>query len=213
MKKLMLIAVLTCALVLGIVATVSADNGPHGSFTATTDACANCHRAHSAAYGSNGLLINNPEALCLSCHDGTGASTNVEGGVYLAGISTAPNGAEGTDGASLFGGGFQTALMATAWSGAVTANPAFDATSRPATSTHSLGAQGIIYGSGGVNAVQATMAIECTSCHDPHGNAGYTMTANTTTFTWTAAATRVPTYRLLRFQPAGLGRFHRPGCL
>ena len=82
MKKLMLIAVLTCALVLGIVATVSADNGPHGSFTATTDACANCHRAHSAAYGSNGLLVNNAEALCLSCHDGTGASTNVEGGVY-----------------------------------------------------------------------------------------------------------------------------------
>ena len=225
MKKLILIAVLTCALVLGIVATVSADNGPHGSFSATTDACANCHRAHSATSGSNGLLVDvNPEALCVSCHDGTGASTDVESGTYHAGISNAPNGAEGTDGGSLFGGGFTTALMATEWSGATTANAAFNATSQPVTSTHSLGVQGQVYGSGAVNSANAAMTLECTSCHDPHGNSGYAMSANATGATATVGGTstpawswsvntpavRVASYRLLRFQPQGSGGFTAP---
>ena len=211
MKKLILASVLTLALLLVMGYTVMADNGPHGSFTATTDACANCHRAHSASVGSNMLLVkSDAETLCLSCHNGTGASTDVVDGVYHSGISPAPNGAEGTDGASLFGGGFTNSLMATAWSGAVTPNPAFDAVSRASTSNHSLGVQGIVYGSGGINAVEATMMLECTSCHDPHGNAGYQMTANTTTFSWTASATKVASYRLLRFQPQGSAAFTAP---
>ena len=211
MKKLILASVLTCVLLLAMVSTVLADNGPHGSFTPTTDACANCHRAHSAQSGSNALLIRaDAETLCLSCHNGSGASTDVVNGVYHAGISPLPNGAEGTDGASMFGGGFTNTLMATAWSGAATANPAFNAVSRPATSTHSLGVQGIVYGSGGINAIEATMTMECTSCHDPHGNAGFQMTANTTNFSWTASATKVASYRLLRFQPQGSGGFTAP---
>lgn len=212
MKKLLFVFVLTLLMVLGVVATVSADNGPHGSFTATTDACANCHRAHSAQSSSNTLLVqSSAEALCTSCHGGTGASTDVEDGVYHVGNGTvAPNGNEGVDGQSLFGGGFINAKMATAWSGAATADAAFDAVSRATTSTHSLGAQGIVYGSGGINSTQATMALECTSCHDPHGTAGYTMTPNTTSYTWTAATPKVASYRLLRFQPAGSNGFTAP---
>jgi predicted CXXCH cytochrome family protein len=211
MKKLMFALILTCVFLLAVVTTVLADNGPHGSFTATTDACASCHRAHSAQYGNNGLLINNPEALCLTCHDGTNASTNVEDGVYNSGATFPANNNEGATGASLFGGGFVNSLMATAWSGAATANPAFNAVSRPTTSNHTLGASGIVYGSGGINSTQDLMTMECTSCHDPHGNSGYTMTAVPATGTWTVATTpRVATYRLLRFQPQGSGGFTAP---
>lgn len=225
MKKLILATVLTLALVLVMAYAVMADNGPHGSFTATTDACANCHRAHSAQVGSNELLITrDAETLCVSCHNGTGASTDVENGIYHTGVSPLPNGAEGVANASLFGGGFANALMATAWSGAATANPAFDAVSRPSTSTHSLGVQGIVYGSGGINAVQATMALECTSCHNPHGNSGYQMVADGATATWSVflnppvppatvgTPVIVPTYRLLRFQPQGSGGFTAPAA-
>jgi predicted CXXCH cytochrome family protein len=206
MKKLLLAVVLGLLLVAAFTTLALADNGPHGGFTATTDACASCHRAHSAQYGSNALLIMAPDLLCLSCHDGSGAGTNVVDGVYSQAGSDAHTGVagsvvEGTDGASLFGGGFDFALMATAWSGAVTANPAFDAVSRPTTSHHNYdGTVGTVWGSGANGSVNATYALECVSCHDPHGTAGYV--PNT--------ATKVASYRILRFQPSGSGGFTAP---
>lgn len=50
---------------------------PHGPFSTTADQCAACHRSHS---GQSVSLL--PQAgpqsnLCLTCHDGTGATTNV----------------------------------------------------------------------------------------------------------------------------------------
>ena len=221
MKKLLIALALGVVLVLALATVASADNGPHGSFTATTDACASCHRAHSAQYGSNALLIMDPEALCLSCHDGTGAGTNVEMGVYSQAGANNHYGAagtvvEGTDGASLFGGGFTDTLMATAWSGAVTANPAFNAVSRPSTSTHDIGVTGTVWGSGAVNTPNGSMILECTGCHDPHGTAGYTnATASTTVCNPAIAATdpctkKIASYRLLRFQPQGSGGFTAP---
>jgi predicted CXXCH cytochrome family protein len=221
MKKLLLASVITLVLLLAAFVTVFADNGPHGSFAATTDACAGCHRAHSAAVGSNQLLVKSDAVeLCESCHDGSGAGTDVVNGVYH-GTS------EGTNGGSLLAGGFDNALMATAWSGKYTPDAAYNATPRATTSSHSLGVQGIVYGSGAVNATEATMTLECTACHDPHGNAGYLMTVDvanppavsTTTSTvppntnygkWTSSTTKVATYRLLRYQPAGSGGFTAP---
>ncbi len=49
---------------------------PHLSGGPTTDNCAGCHRSHT---GQNGDLFKSvPEStLCFSCHDGTGASSNV----------------------------------------------------------------------------------------------------------------------------------------
>ncbi len=50
---------------------------PHTAYSLTSDTCGACHRAH-VAQGSNLLAATAPQAnLCLSCHDGTGASTNV----------------------------------------------------------------------------------------------------------------------------------------
>ena len=196
MKKLLFALLLGGLLVLALVTVASADNGPHGGFTATTDACAGCHRVHTAQYGSNALLITDPESLCLSCHSGgAGATTNVEDGVYTGTT-------EGLTGNPLFGGGFANALMATAWSGATAENPAFNATSRPTTSSHAVGAAGTIWGSGANNSANGQMVLECTSCHDPHGNAGWDVS--------TTPDTRVPSYRLLRWQPQGSNGFTAP---
>lgn len=217
MKKLLFALVLGLLLVFALATAATADNGPHGGFTATTDACGGCHRAHSAAYGSNALLVMDPQALCLSCHDGSGAATNVEDGVYnLAG---SPYGStEGTDGRSLFGGGFDNALMATAWNGALTGGA--PAASRPTTSTHNIGTDGAIWGSGINNAPNGSMHLECTSCHTPHGRAGFTnLTTPTQVCNLTllaanpvteACSVSVSSYRLLRWRPVGSDGFTAP---
>lgn len=200
MKKILIALLLGSLLALALVTIALADNGPHGNFSATTGACAGCHRAHSAQYGSNNLLIADPEALCLSCHGSgaTGAYTNVEDGVYGS------SGTEGTSGASLFGGGFDKALMATAWSGKVTFDAAYNGSSKTTTSKHDVGSPGsTVWGSGAINTTNDKMTLECTSCHDPHGNAGWD--------TSTTPDTRVASYRLLRWQPQGSNGFSAPG--
>jgi len=71
------VSALAALLILSTLAprTVAAD-GPHLSTGATTDNCAACHRSHTAQ--DEHLLESTPEsALCFSCHDGTGAATNI----------------------------------------------------------------------------------------------------------------------------------------
>ena len=49
----------------------------HGPFTTTSTQCGICHRTH-AAQGPNLLTKSSPQStLCFTCHDGTGANTNV----------------------------------------------------------------------------------------------------------------------------------------
>ena len=84
----------------------------------------------AAATGShrpklNPLAAAGEEALCLSCHDGTGASTNVELGVQY--IPTGLVGA-GEDLGALRNGGFLEAQLATRFESRI---PRFGARSRP----------------------------------------------------------------------------------
>ena len=101
---------LVLALALMTTITVFADNGPHGGYGPATDACAGCHRAHTAQAGN--LLIASSTALCQSCHGPAafGADTNVWDGVYA---SRASGGAYGVVDDSLKGGGFANAFMDT----------------------------------------------------------------------------------------------------
>ena len=70
MKKLLLVSLLVVALMLLVVSAASADGGPHGDYTATTAACAGCHRAHTAV-GGNLLVASSTYDLCVSCHGGS----------------------------------------------------------------------------------------------------------------------------------------------
>jgi predicted CXXCH cytochrome family protein len=149
-----------------------------GTSTLTADSCAGCHRAHTAQ-GSYLLAAAGEEALCLSCHDGTGATTNVELGVQYV-----PTGlvGEGTDLGALRNGGFLEARigdpMRIAYPGL--RGKVQVGASEPVTSSHlhvpgsPVTTMGIAWGNG-ANGSGAGPEVElgCTSCHNPHGNGQY----------------------------------------
>lgn len=135
------------------ITSAQANGGPHGGFTPTTDACAGCHRSHSAI--TSELLISSEPGLCLSCHDGSGADTNVVDGTYL--------------GSGLRGGGFTTAIMDVALDNS--------ATSSLVTSAHTMnGSFGILWGNGAMNSgAGPSYYMACSDCHNPHGESTYRM--------------------------------------
>jgi predicted CXXCH cytochrome family protein len=95
-----------------------ADGGPHVLPTnggtgpgGLTGDCASCHRAHTSQ--ATDLLKSSQPGLCLSCHDGTGATADVVDGYQFV-----PNGIDGQPTGSILGalrgGGFSYALLDTA---------------------------------------------------------------------------------------------------
>jgi predicted CXXCH cytochrome family protein len=173
MKRLLLIAIIVVVLTFGTATMAAANGGPHGGYTATTDACAGCHRAHSAT-GPKLLVATSTQALCMSCHGSmaAGAQTNVADGVYAqynnAGTYTnkTATGTEGTVGAPLNGGGFSYYK--------IQGQAVFTTT----TSTHDTasGTALAAWGLGTQNTGQIanlTTALSCASCHDPHGSTNY----------------------------------------
>lgn len=50
----------------------------HGPYTINADQCAACHRTHAAASASIVSKAQPQSTLCLTCHDGTGASTDIK---------------------------------------------------------------------------------------------------------------------------------------
>ena len=182
-----------------------ADGGPHvatvnsGTSTLTADSCAGCHRAHTAQ-GSYLLVADGEEALCLSCHDGTGASTNVELGVQY--VPTGLVGA-GTDLGALRNGGFLEARIGDpiriAYPG-LRGKVMAAASSEAVTSSHlhvpgsPITTMGIAWGNG-ANGSGAGPDVElgCTSCHNPHGNGQYRILNPLPSLTATGGAFSDPT--------------------
>jgi predicted CXXCH cytochrome family protein len=178
---------LLAAGILGVVAAwggsrpATADNGPHqmgdGS-AAATDRCAGCHRAHTAK-GKDFLFVQGAasvQAFCFTCHNGVGADTNVVDGVLMA---TRGDPGVVTPGVALKGGGFESAAIDTSANG-VTEPIGALAVPEPATSVHSTGGTGLTaWGNGPIDGTPAgnpgfaNFGLECTSCHDPHGNGNY----------------------------------------
>ena len=163
----------------------SADNGPHGNYTATTDACAGCHRAHTAR-SDDLLLVGTSYDLCLTCHgtNGNGADTDVADGVYLQRDSNTESPDEGVVNRGLRGGGFIYTRMNTDWTDS--ASPS------PVTSTHIWDdSTGTVWGSGDIGSGPGeTISLTCTACHNPHGQSG---------------RLNYPSYRILRSRPIGSG--------
>ncbi len=166
MKRVFVVVGMVLVLSLAMTGLASANGGPHGGYTATTDACAACHRAHTAA-GPALLIESSTYALCVSCHgsSGSGANTNVDDGYYLSSRDDSggnwDHGAANTpDNASLLGGGFVN------YGG------------NPVTSIHDAdGSTDQTWGQGatdrGVQTALSDGNLTCASCHDPHGSNNY----------------------------------------
>ncbi len=151
---------LSVALLLSLAGTAWANGGPHGGYTPTTDACAGCHRAHTAQ-GPNLLTATSTYELCMSCHGaaGTGADTNVADGKFVAARSPSTEGEANTaDNGDLLGGGFVNYKTA-----AVTSIHNSDGTLIAA------------WGFGVARGQTANLpsSLTCASCHDPHGSNNY----------------------------------------
>ncbi|MBE0417667.1 MAG: cytochrome c3 family protein [Coriobacteriia bacterium] len=185
MKRASILVVLTCVFLLAFAGVAFANFGPHGGYSADTDACAGCHRAHSSFseltwknrfdpnIEQSALLVSSATTMsdfCNACHgdDAPGASTNVVSGVFDSGPSADSLGNTGGEpllyetnsafGATLNGGGF-------AFVGSVIATT---------TSMHGMDQGAAIAWGGGNSVSQAGVTnLTCTDCHDPHGSSNY----------------------------------------
>jgi hypothetical protein len=131
LRKLSLILVLAIAITMMLFTGVAYANfGPHGGYSADTDACAGCHRAHtsfsSVTWTSrfdptdddhSALLIGDATSMsefCNSCHgdDAPGAATNVVSGVFDSGPSGSTSQTAGSlsDSTGVTDGGVQVEL-------------------------------------------------------------------------------------------------------
>src|ERR1700690_200779 len=189
MKKLIFALVIGLMLVAALTTTALADNGPHGGTafsSGSTDACASCHRAHTAQSSDGDLLKTGTiYGLCTSCHDGTGAYTDVIDGTYDSAAPagypwTLSPGGEGHPGGPLFAGGFTNTEMSHTWNGeAYYSN--FTYSHAAVTSGHIPDdtTSGTLWGAGnysatdtranpntgnGLTAAQDSMVLDCTSC-------------------------------------------------
>ncbi len=165
MKKLLFVAAVVSLFALFAVGLAAANGGPHGGYTATTDACAGCHRTHTAT-GPRLLLATSTYALCTSCHGttGAGADSNVLDGIWLEGRNPTDTTGDANTliNASLLGGGF------TNYGGVAT------------TSSHDMTGAGntnLAWGNGltnrGAQVAITDATFSCASCHDPHGSPNY----------------------------------------
>lgn len=147
LKKVLTIAILALGISLVLAGTAGAAGNPHSGFASNTDACAACHRAHTAL-SANLLMDAQGVGMCRSCHEnGTGADTDVMNGRY---VDSAAAGHEdwGTVGAKLLAGVYKTV----------------DEVGGTATSSHIIGWLGTPPGADTTDQI----LMECTSCHSPH---------------------------------------------
>lgn len=175
-KKHLLFVVLATALAVLMVPGVAfAFDSVHGGYALDTDACAGCHRAHTAASAitwtdgdgdTRSALLNSaaatPEEFCNTCHGsaGVGADTNVTDGLFQS--RDGDLGSDETynlDMEPLNGGGFDPFTFPT--------RHYPDGTVWVAWGAGNDGVNGIIRQGG------ESVTISCIACHDTHGSSNY----------------------------------------
>src|SRR3972149_8441868 len=191
--------------------TALADGGPHVVESgATPDKCAACHRIHT---GENEYLLKDAgtvEDFCFSCHGngGPGSDLAVQEGTFYGG--TTPGFPYGTKAASttvgLRAGGFDMARINTTDPSSSVANttppptnvPVIGvlATAETVNSRHALETLTTLWGNGAIATPGAgpSYTLECTSCHDPHGNGNYRILRSVPTGSGGAGYTIPDTY-------------------
>jgi predicted CXXCH cytochrome family protein len=190
LRKIALAVLMAVAMTMLLTGTAFANFAIHGSYVSDTDACAGCHRAHTAfsqvgrtnyfdgsqTNDGSALLVGssqNMKEFCYTCHGNgaPGASTNVEAGVFDAGPSASTTNAvnpatgvlystESSFGAVLNGGGFELLPGVT--------------------SMHNMDAGSVtdpMWGQG--SSAPAGQNLTCTGCHDPHGSSNYRLLKDT----------------------------------
>lgn len=167
-RRFIALAVVTAAIIIALTPGVALANfSIHGGYTMDTDACAGCHRAHTAASSitwtktdlteGSALLISTASEIyqfCYTCHDSVslGAETNVETGIYEGTTN-------GTQNAQLNGGGFEATLFPT--------------------SHMYTGASWMVYGGSTEPDILGDLKdgpqveMSCSTCHDVHGSSNY----------------------------------------
>lgn len=158
--------------------TASADGGPHiaTGTNATPDKCAGCHRIHT---GQNEYLLKEAgtvEDFCYTCHGNGGAGSDLavqEGTYYGEGAAGEPYGGKTASTTfGLRGGGFEEARINTTDSTASTIGVL--ATKQTVNSRHTLETSTTLWGNGAIDSgAGPAFTLECTTCHDPHGNGNY----------------------------------------
>jgi predicted CXXCH cytochrome family protein len=196
MKRIALLSTLLVLLLLISGSVALANFAIHGGYVADTDACAGCHRAHTAtsmitwtdSYNNthSALLVGPPTdqvyIFCYVCHSAgaPGAATAVEVGQF---DSTSPGGAtESQIDGVLNGGGFrllnaQTGHESTGVAQGGTNSYADGPETSQVTSYHEYDGLNLsvdyAWGSGTTSAVTNPVGMDCASCHDPHGSSNY----------------------------------------
>ncbi len=174
-RALIFAALATMIVVLMVPTAAMAFDTVHGGYAMDTDACAGCHRAHTASSpitwvdgGSDtrsALLISTAESdeeFCYTCHGSAalGADTNVYDGVFMS-----RDGDDGTDEVyndnlePLNGGGFDLAM--------------FPTQHYPGGSTWVAWGAGPDGRDGVISMGGEKVVISCTTCHDTHGSSNY----------------------------------------
>lgn len=186
LKRLAVLAVITAAVAIALTPGVAMANySIHGGYSMDTDACAGCHRAHTAPssltwtnpvagpgqgteWGSALLISTATEnfEFCYACHDSVslGADTNVETGIYEGDLPG------NTSGGMLNGGGFD------------------DASGFTSQHTYNGSSWWVYGGSTEPSSALATLKdsnpgtyveMACSSCHDVHGSSNYRLLKDT----------------------------------
>ncbi len=170
MRKYTLIALIALAVALVALTPTAAfaNFSIHGGYSMDTDACAGCHRAHTAASSitwtngaaSGSALLNSTASeiyeFCYTCHDSVslGAETDVESGQYGGTLY-------GTPGGMLNGGGFDSTSFSSqhmytgsswfAYGGSITPDLLGNLSDNTA----------------------PQIEMTCSTCHDVHGSSNY----------------------------------------